>query len=59
MNNIKLEEGFIYLSHDDRITIMKKFPSGNLISASFNIIKIWDNQLELIDTISIKKISIN
>ena len=55
MNNIKLEEGFIYLSHDDRITIMKKFPSGNLISASFNIIKIWDNQLELIDSISIKK----
>ena len=55
MNNIKLEEGFIYLSHDDRIPIMKKFPSGKLISISFNTIKIWDNQLQLIYTINIKK----
>ena len=55
MNNIKLEESFIYLAHDDRIVIMKKFPSGKLISASCNIIKIWDNRLELIYTIEIKK----
>ena len=55
MNNIKLEESFIYLAHDDRIIIMKKFPSGKLVSVSCNIIKIWDNRLELIYTIEIKK----
>ncbi len=53
MKNVELEKDIIKICHLDRISIMKKFPSGKLISASFNIIKIWNNNLELLYTIEI------
>ena len=53
MKNVELEKDIIKICHLDRISIMKKFPSGKLISASFNIIKIWNNDLELLYTIEI------